>query len=214
MGAPPSNHFYPGIYMVHRSASIWLRQQQTASPASHAYFHIRHSLGLDMLAAAAAASKQPTPQPGVDDHSIVLESLNQAGPFNPMASLPTKLVKRILNLDFVDISEVTVDGDTPQAAGRPPPARLPITSISQWLERFSMMAAIMVTRFPLKAPELFAYLALIVRAQRNYEGEHWVAYDRQYRRETLARRDLNWSVPDSRKPSPAGLGPSHAVPTA
>ena len=61
-----------------------------------------------------------------------------------------------------------------------------------------MMSAIIVTRFPLKAPELLAYQSLIVRAQRNYEGEHWVAYDRQFRREALEKRDLNWSVPDSR----------------
>ena len=77
-----------------------------------------------------------------------------------------------------------------------------------------MMAAIMMTRFPLKAPELFAYQALIVRAQRNYEGEHWVMYDWQFRREALARQDLNWSVPDSRRPSQAGPGPSHDAHTA
>ena len=161
----------------------------------------RLSTGLDVLAAAAAASEQPNTQPAGDGRgssSNTLEAFNQAGPFNPVASLPTKLVKWILNLEFVDMSEVTVDDDTPQAAGRPHPARLPVTSISQWLERFAMMAAIKVTRFPLKAPELFAYQALIVRAQRNYEGEHWVTYDRQFRREALARQDLNWSVPDSR----------------
>ena len=38
--------------------------------------------------------------------------------------------------------------------------------------------------------------ATVVRAEHNYEGKHWVAYDRQYRREALARRDLNWSVTD------------------
>ena len=125
----------------------------------------RLSTGLDMLAAAAAASEQPNTQPAGDGQgssSNALEAFNQAGPFNPVASLPTKLVKQILNLEFVDMSEVTVDVDTPQAVGRPHPARLPVTSILQWLERFAMMAAIMVTRFPLKAPELFAYQALIV----------------------------------------------------
>ena len=77
------------------------------------------------LAAAAAASEQPNTQPAGDGRgssSNALEAFNQAGPFNPVASLPTKLVKRILNLEFVDMSEVTVDDDTPQAAGRPHPA--------------------------------------------------------------------------------------------
>ena len=45
---------------------------------------------------------------------------------------------------------------------------------------------------------MFSKAHISVRAQRNYEGEHWVTYDRQFRREALARQDLNWSVPDSR----------------
>jgi len=60
------------------------------------------------------------------------------------------------------------------------------------------MAAIFTTRFLEKAPELFAYQASIVRAERNYEGNQWVAYDRQYRWETLARKDLYWSIPNLR----------------
>ncbi len=53
------------------------------------------------------------------------------------------------------------------------------------------MAGILI---PEKAPELFAYLGIIIRAERNYQTGAWVAYDRQYRRKALARRDLNWST--------------------
>ena len=56
----------------------------------------------------------------------------------------------------------------------------------------------LATRFPEKAPELFAYQATIIWVERNYEGKRWVLYDRQFRREALARKDLNWSVTDSR----------------
>ena len=35
------------------------------------------------------------------------------------------------------------------------------------------MAAVICTRFPHKAPELLAYQAAIVRAERNYEGTYW-----------------------------------------
>jgi len=35
-----------------------------------------------------------------------------------------------------------------------------------WLERFSIMAVILVTRFPEKAAELFTYQACIVRAEK------------------------------------------------
>ena len=87
-----------------------------------------------------------------------------------------------------------MDDDLPQTPGRP--ARLPITDISQWVECFSIMAAILCTCFPEKAPKLWANQATIVCAERNYEGSRWVSYDRQYRWETLARKDLSWSVTD------------------
>ena len=80
-----------------------------------------------------------------------------------------------------------------------------ITDISQWVERFSLMAAILATRFPLKAPEFWAYQATIVRAERNYEGTRWVAYDRQF------RRDLNWSVTDTRLYNEAFTGRARAI---
>ncbi len=91
-------------------------------------------------------------------------------------------------------------------------ARPPVTSISLWLERFSIMAAILATRFPEKAPEFLAYQASIVRAERNYEGCQWVLYDRQYRREALARRDLNWSVPNTRLYNEAFTGRARVIP--
>ena len=75
-----------------------------------------------------------------------------------------------------------------------------------------MMAAMLATRFPEKAPELFAYQASIVRAERNYEPGRWVSYDRQFRREALARKDLNWSVTDPRLYSEAFTGRAKTIP--
>ena len=165
------------------------------------------SHGLNLLAAAAATEKSGAELP---DASLSL--LTKPGPFNPAASLGPKVVKRILDLEFVEMAEVTVDDISPQAPGRPPPpARLPITDISQWLERYSLMAAVLCTKFPEKVPELFAYQACIVRAERNYEGGRWVAYDRQYRREALAKKDLNWSVPDPRLYSEAFTGRARSI---
>ena len=69
------------------------------------------------------------------------------------------------------------------------PASRSLIRISIWLEKFSIMAAILCTRFLEKAPELLAYQASIIRAERNYEGKQW-AYDRQFRREALARKDV------------------------
>ena len=160
--------------------------------------------GLDMLAAAATATTDAPVLPPASD------CISNPGLFNPAASLPPKVTRRILDLEM---SEVTVDDDLPQTPGRQPaPACLPVTDISQWLERYSLMAALLATRFPDKAPELFSYQATIVRAERNYEGKRWVTYDRQFRREALARKDLNWSVTNPRLYNEAFTGRARAIP--
>jgi hypothetical protein len=111
--------------------------------------------GLDLLAAAAAAALKPP--------KATLFSNDTTGTFNPAASLPLKIVKKILDLEFVEMSEITIDKDHTQTPGRlPSPLRPPIDDISIWIERFSLMAAILVTRFPDKAPELIVYQATIV----------------------------------------------------
>lgn len=166
--------------------------------------------GLDLLAAAAAVTGGPTPPILATPGS---RPLGKLGPYNPAAAIPAKVVRKILELEFVEMSEITLDDDLPQTPGRPSaPARLPITDISQWVERFSIMAALLACRFPEKAPELWAYQALIVRCERNYEGKRWVTFDRQFRREALARKDLNWSVPDSRLYNEAFTGRARAIP--
>ena len=84
--------------------------------------------GLDLLAAAATAGSSPsllTPAVGLEPPR------RRWAFFNPAASLSPKVVKRILELEFVEMSEMMVDNDTPQTPGHPPaPARLPITDIS------------------------------------------------------------------------------------
>ena len=61
--------------------------------------------------------------------------------------------KRILDLEFLEMSEVTVDTEPAQVPScPPPPAQLPITDISQWMERYSLMAATLAPVVPGKGP--------------------------------------------------------------
>jgi len=83
--------------------------------------------------------------------------LSATGPYNPAAAISIKTSKKVLYLEFVEMAEISADDDL-QAAGRPSSsARPPIVNISQWLEQYAVMAAILTTRFPEKTPELFAY---------------------------------------------------------
>ena len=116
-----------------------------------------------------------------------------------------------MELEFVEMAEIAAE-DEPQVSRSTTSSRPPITNISQWVERFLVMAAILVLRYPSKATEFLAYQALIVRSERNYEGHQWVLYDRQYRREALARHDLDWSVINSRLYNEAFTGRAKSIP--
>ena len=171
--------------------------------------------GLELLAMAALSGRAPGSSGGSAAPVALLQPeqmlLASPGLYNPMAAVSARVVKKVLDLEFVEMAEISADDDL-QATGHPGgPARPPIVTISQWLERFSVMVSILATRFPEKAPELFTYQASIIRAERNYEGKQWVAYDRQFWREALARKDLNWSVPSTMRPSRASKGYSKVL---
>ena len=179
--------------------------------------------GLDVLASAALSANPgndlvPPTSTGLATPQDKLAGLHTPGPYNPAASLPPKVVKKILALEFVEMAELRADvwpedtspADSPTAPRRS--SRPPVTKIKTWLECYARLAAVLVTRFPEKAPELWAYQSTIVKAAHSYEGATWVAYDRQYRRQMLARKDLNWSVPDSRLYNEAFTGRVRTVP--
>ena len=172
--------------------------------------------GLDLLASAAGVSGEGA---GKTTPSGAESSLGKAGPYNPAAALPPRVVKKILDLEFVEMAELSADiwveelppsdtGLTPRRTTAKPP----VTDIKVWLECFARMAALLVTRFPDKGPELWAYQTTILRAAHNYEGSNWVAYDRQFRRDMLARKDLNWSSPNTRLYNEAFTGRAKAIP--
>ena len=170
---------------------------------------IRAATALTQLAPSAAL---PKGQPALG------ASLTTPGPYNAAAVLPLKVVKKILALEYVEMSELRADvwpeDSTPADTQGPNrrPGRPPVINIRTWLDCFARMAAVLVTRFPHKGPELWAYQATIVNAAHSFDGTTWVAYDRQYRREMLARKDLNWSVPNSRLYNEAFTGRAHTLP--
>ena len=105
-------------------------------------------------------------------------------------AIPQKLSQKILAGDYVEMAELRPDSWRmeellylqPLAPGQcpaslPRPRKKPVTDILTWVECFSVMAAMITSRFPDKAPQLFAYLRMIVRASQTFEGPAWVSYD-------------------------------------
>ena len=115
--------------------------------------------GMD-TAAVTAANTGPGPSLPVR----AVATLSTPGPYNPAASLPPKVVKKVLELEFVELSDVRTDiwadesmpADHPHS-GRRTTAKPPVTDVRVWLECYARMAALLVTRFPEKGPELWAY---------------------------------------------------------
>ena len=161
-------------------------------------------LSTSVGASAAAAGATILRQPPAGEYTCTS---------SPSAELPARLFRRIVELEFVEMSELLPDSW--QEETQPLvvfDAQLNPRLLSRKAPVQDIRAAVLVTRYPDKGPELWAYQASIVRAARNYEGLAWVAYDRQYRREALARKDLNWSATNSRLYNEAFTGRAKAIP--
>jgi len=181
-------------------------------PPSVPVFSAPPCSALDLLASAALASAPSQSGEVVQSKVTAAPTGGSTTLYNPIALVPAKVAKKILELEFVEMAEISAEAES-TVAGRPSTSsRPPVTELSQWLEKYSLMAAILVTRFQDKGPEFFAYQASIIRAERNYEGKQWVVYDRQFRREALARKDLNWSLPNVRLYNEAFTGRARSIP--
>ena len=116
--------------------------------------------------------------------------------YDPTVALPPKLVTCILNLEFVEMSElipdtwhedahILLDMEKAQLCHC---CHLLVMDIMTWLQSFVHMVAMISTKYLVNVPELWAYWSLIIQMARNYEGQAWVKYNHQYRREALARQ--------------------------
>ena len=118
-------------------------------------------------------------------------------------SLPPKLVTKILQLEYVEMSELIPASwrfnDSDQKCchlSRRPNRRGPITDILLWVECYSSLVSVLATKFPGKIPNLMAYQKTIVKAQQTFIGEGWVTYDACFRRRASYNKSLEWGVVD------------------
>ncbi len=140
-------------------------------------------------------------------------------------AVPQKVAKKLLGGEYVDMAEMRPDAwrmeelmyagqsDTPScpAGSRGVNRKRPVTDIVTWMECFSVMAAIITAKAPERAPHLFAYQRLIVRASQSFEGPAWVSYDAQFRRKASLTRSWEWGTPDSPLYNECFTGQSYIV---
>lgn len=114
--------------------------------------------------------------------------------------LPQKVIKKILDLEYVEMSELVPDSwrfseenmkccHAPRRLSK----RGPITNILLWLDCYSTMALVLISKFSDKEQELWAYQRTIIVAQRDFQGDAWVTYDARYCHQAANRKSLDWS---------------------
>ena len=107
--------------------------------------------------------------------------------------VPHKLVKRIQAGEFIDMSELLpnrlgvntgplLDGEKEEKRTK----RRQVASILEWVQCFSIYTAVRTQKYPEKIQDMLGYLALIVEARMEYDGDGWLGYDRRFRQNAAA----------------------------
>lgn len=114
--------------------------------------------------------------------------------------VPLKLVKRIQAGEFIDMSELLpdrlginagppLDGDKEEKRTK----RRQVANILEWVQCFSIFMAVRTQKYPEKTQDMLGYLALIIEARMEYEGDGWLGYDRRFRQNAAASPDATWA---------------------
>ena len=124
-----------------------------------------------------------------------------AGSASLSTALPPKLVNKILDLEFIDMAELIPDAwchqedDVCCHHSQQTLKRGPVTCILLWVECFSILAGILMTKYPERDPDLMAYQrTIIVHASHAFTGDQWVTYDLCYRCQATTQKSLQWSL--------------------
>ena len=118
--------------------------------------------------------------------------------------VPQKLVQRIQAGEYVDMPELLpdrlgvnagppVEGDKEDKKTK----RRQVTNILEWIQCYAIYMAVRTQKFPDKVQDMLGYLALIVEARMENDGDGWLGYDRRFRQTAAATPDIPWARIDS-----------------
>ena len=119
--------------------------------------------------------------------------------------VPVKLVKRIQKAEYVDMAELLKDNMEAERrrmlsdSAFPPthftnrPVRREIPDMLSWLQCFSLYAAVVASKYPEKAKELWAYQATLIGEARHCGGRGWLLYDSAFRQQITSFDAVDFS---------------------
>ena len=137
---------------------------RTAAATTNIQVHSSHLFGTRSTGRSCRLHKHRIRSPTV-----------RPGPYNPVASLPQKVVKKCLTLSLSKCPSCGVtSGWMTQhlLTTHRTTTKSPVINIRVWLECYARIAALLISHFPQKGPELWAYQSTVLKAVYNYEGSN------------------------------------------
>lgn len=118
------------------------------------------------------------------------------GPNRP--PIPGRLAQRIWRGEFIEMEELLPENAARYASEENPSKakeknNTKIVSPLAWVECFQAFTAVVACKSPERVPDLLAYSTLIVHAARQFEGDAWLIYDRNYRQQAAAMQLTKWA---------------------
>lgn len=72
-----------------------------------------------------------------------------------------------------------------------------VDSIDKWLSAFTVYCTILLSAFPWRAVEMFAYQEIIRSAQRKFAGFAWLSYNTDFPQKAASNLSINWGERDT-----------------
>lgn len=118
--------------------------------------------------------------------------------------LPAKLVKKITNLEFVDMAELKPESwileeeekQPAKCCHTPSRRRTPVRDILTWVQCFASYVSVLAQSYPGKISQLMAYMCTIIRIEKDFEDNAWQNYDVAFRRQAACTKSLEWGMID------------------
>ena len=118
--------------------------------------------------------------------------------------IPAKLVKRIQEGSFVEMSELLPDllrrAALPEEIGKSFKSRPhSVGNILEWVRCFGSYIAVISRSQPHRVADLLGYQNLVITSHLDFPDFRWEEYDREFRLEASVSPISQWSVMDSTK---------------
>ena len=97
-----------------------------------------------------------------------------------------------LLLDCLGIRAESADKDEK----KPKLKKRRVTGILEWVQYYCIYTAVILAKYPERNQDMLGYMALIVEACMEYEGDSWLGYDCRFRQMVTATPGATWAKID------------------